>query len=170
MSIRHWSLVIGDGVKRLLVVFCAVPLLAEQQQPTFKATTDLVQIDAVVVDKQGRHVRGLKASDFTLLDRGKVQAISTFEEVEHERVPAAVAARNASTSLSNSRRGYQRSDVREWQRVLDSRSPERSRHGPEHELPRAGLSDRPAATDYDKFNGKEFFAVSPGTRARVPFD
>ena len=59
------------------------------QQPTFKSITDLVQIDAVVVDKQGRHVRGLKASDFTLLDRGKAQTVATFEEILHERVAPA---------------------------------------------------------------------------------
>jgi VWFA-related protein len=84
--------------KLLVLVILALPLLGQtQQQPTFKATTDLVLIDAVVVDQQGRHVRGLKASDFTLLDRGKRQTVATFEEVEHERVPAAVAARRVAT-------------------------------------------------------------------------
>jgi VWFA-related protein len=86
--------------KKLLgLVAGAIPLLAQtQQQPTFKATTDLVLIDAVVVDKQGRHVRELKASAFTLLDRGKPQTIATFEEVLHERVPVAEAARQATVS------------------------------------------------------------------------
>ena len=87
--------------KLLLLVALGAPLLAQsQQQPTFKATADLVQIDAVVVDKQGRHVRGLKASDFTLLDRGKPQTIAAFEEVAHERVPPDEAARRATTTTA----------------------------------------------------------------------
>ena len=60
----------------------------QAQQPTFRSTADLVRIDAVVVDAQGRHVRGLTAADFTLLDRGKPQKVETFEEVTHERAPA----------------------------------------------------------------------------------
>ena len=54
------------------------------QQPTFRSAVDLVQVDVVVVDKDGNQVRGLKAADFTLLDRNKPQTIATFEEVSHE--------------------------------------------------------------------------------------
>ncbi|MEZ5317415.1 MAG: hypothetical protein R2752_08465 [Vicinamibacterales bacterium] len=48
-------------------------------------------MDAVAVDAQGHHVRGLTAADFTLLDRGKPVDIATFEEVQHERAPSAGA-------------------------------------------------------------------------------
>jgi VWFA-related protein len=48
-----------------------------------------VQVDVVVVDKDGQHVRGLASSDFVVLDRKKTQTIATFEEVTHERLPAA---------------------------------------------------------------------------------
>jgi len=59
------------------------------QQPTFRAKAELIIVDAVVVDKNGNAVRGLKASDFALTDRKKPQSISTFEEVTHERSGAA---------------------------------------------------------------------------------
>lgn len=59
--------------------------LPAQQQPTFRSRTELVIVDAVVVDKDGNAVRGLKAADFALTDRKKPRAISTFEEISHTR-------------------------------------------------------------------------------------
>jgi VWFA-related protein len=44
-------------------------------QPTFRAGTRLATIDAVVVDKEGRHVTDLTAADFEVVERGKRQAI-----------------------------------------------------------------------------------------------
>lgn len=72
-------------------VFLAVSLYA--QQTTFRSGIELVQIDVVVVDRQGRHVRGLKAADFALTDRKKSQTIAAFEEVTHERPHAVAGAR-----------------------------------------------------------------------------
>jgi len=69
-------------VRALAAVVFAVALLP-QQAPTFRTGVDLVQVDVVVVDKDGNPVTGLKASDFMLLDRRKPQAIATFEEIAH---------------------------------------------------------------------------------------
>jgi VWFA-related protein len=44
--------------------------------------TKLVQLDAVVVDKSGKIVKGLTQDDFELLEGGKKQQISFFEFVE----------------------------------------------------------------------------------------
>jgi hypothetical protein len=64
----------------------AVALLPQQPAaPTFRARIDLVQVDVVVVDKDGNPVTGMKASDFTLLDRKKPQTIATFEEIAYRR-------------------------------------------------------------------------------------
>jgi VWFA-related protein len=57
-------------------------------QATFRAGVELVQIDVVVVDERGEHVRGLTSGDFTIADRGKPQQIAAFDEVSHERVDA----------------------------------------------------------------------------------
>jgi VWFA-related protein len=62
--------------------------LPAQQKPTFRSRTDLIMIDAVVVDQDGHSVRGLKAADFALTDRKKLQRIETFEEVWHQRPSA----------------------------------------------------------------------------------
>ena len=71
---------------KLLAAISIATLLLFQptQPPTFRTGVDLVQVDVVVVDKDGRHVRGLAAPDFALHDRGRPQAIATFEEIAHE--------------------------------------------------------------------------------------
>jgi VWFA-related protein len=53
------------------------------QQPVFKSTVDLVQVDVVVTDADGIPIRGLTQGDFTVSDRGRPQAISAFDEVSH---------------------------------------------------------------------------------------
>lgn len=74
------------------VALAGTVALAEQAQPpTIRARADLVEVDVVVVDAAGSPVRGLRASDFSLRDRGKPQAIATLDEVTHEpRLSAAV--------------------------------------------------------------------------------
>jgi hypothetical protein len=49
-----------------------------RQQPTFKSATALVEVDAVVLDKNGNFVPGLKLEDITLLENGKPQRIQQF--------------------------------------------------------------------------------------------
>ena len=75
-------------VRIVVLALGAVALQQPQQQPTFKSRVDLVQVNVVAVDATGKHIYGLKASDFTLLDRGKPQIISTFDEVDAEHAPA----------------------------------------------------------------------------------
>jgi VWFA-related protein len=82
----------------------ATALLAQQptsQQPTFRASTQVVPVDVVVVDKDGKHVYGLKASDFELRDRRTRQQISVFAEVNDLTGPDAPAAeRDKATPLT----------------------------------------------------------------------
>jgi VWFA-related protein len=49
-----------------------------RQQATFKSATALVEVDAVVLDKNGNFVPGLKLGDITLLENGKPQRIQQF--------------------------------------------------------------------------------------------
>ncbi|HYL99858.1 MAG TPA: VWA domain-containing protein [Blastocatellia bacterium] len=58
---------------------------AKDQEPVIKIGTDLVQIDAVVLDKNGRVVRGLPKDDFEVFENGKRQQISFFEFVDAGR-------------------------------------------------------------------------------------
>src|SRR5262249_2723310 len=50
----------------------------KQDEPLLRIETELVQIDAVVTDKQGKLARDLKRADFELYDDGKKQEIAHF--------------------------------------------------------------------------------------------
>jgi VWFA-related protein len=50
--------------------------------PQFKSSVDVVHLDVSVLDEQRRPVRGLKPSDFTILEDGQPRDIAVFEAVE----------------------------------------------------------------------------------------
>jgi VWFA-related protein len=47
----------------------------------FTARAELVLVPALVTDKSGNHISGLKQEDFTVLENGAEQKIATFEEI-----------------------------------------------------------------------------------------
>lgn len=53
-----------------------------EPQPVFPAETEMVTVDAVVLDRQGGPVTGLRASDFSLSEEGVRQEIVSFEAVQ----------------------------------------------------------------------------------------
>src|SRR6266849_3648084 len=81
------------------VAFLAAGLVrpAGGQQPTFKSATALVEVDAVVLDKDGNFVPGLKVENITLLENGKPQKIQQFFMVTNNlgQTPGAVASEHA---------------------------------------------------------------------------
>ena len=96
----------GDPVMRIarLTVCGAAMVLAlgavrpaGWQQPTFKSATALVEVDAVVLDKNGNFVPGLKPENITLLENGKPQKIQQFFMVTNNLGQAAGRARQRST-------------------------------------------------------------------------
>ncbi len=52
------------------------------QVPTFRSSTTLIEVDAIVKDAAGRFVAGLSATDFELLEDGVRQSIDAFYLVE----------------------------------------------------------------------------------------
>lgn len=80
-------------MKHALAVLVALPLatalVSSQQPPVFRVATRLVQVSVVVHDRRGEPVTDLKKEDFTILERGKPQAISFFEVVaaDHPAAP-----------------------------------------------------------------------------------
>ena len=75
------------------MVLWAAPLTPQQtgaqsDGPVIRVTVDLVQVDAVVTDSQGRHVTGLKPEDFQILEDGKPQKITHFSYVSGRAIPA----------------------------------------------------------------------------------
>ncbi len=70
------------GLKRPFVISACVVLAgaaALAQQATFKSGTSIVGVLSTVVDGQGRLIPNLEQEDFTILDNGKPQEISFFE-------------------------------------------------------------------------------------------
>jgi len=69
----------------LAIVPALNPAIA-QQQPTFKVSVNVVDVDVTVTDAQGNFVTGLTASDFEVFEDGKPQAIQTFSYIELPRL------------------------------------------------------------------------------------
>jgi Ca-activated chloride channel family protein len=67
---------------RAFAIICAVFLTAGSvlgQQATFKSGTSIVPVLTTVTDSQGRLVPHLEMEDFTILDNGKPQPITLFQ-------------------------------------------------------------------------------------------
>jgi VWFA-related protein len=79
------------SVYTCLLIAVASQAVPPGQQPTFKSTVELVQVDVVVIDKNGNAVRGLTAADFNLTDRKKAQTITSFDEASYKRDAAAAS-------------------------------------------------------------------------------
>jgi VWFA-related protein len=61
---------------------------ADPQAPAFPAGVDIVRIDAVVLDRGGRPVRGLTAADFEVLENGRRRDIASFERIDVRTQPS----------------------------------------------------------------------------------
>jgi len=62
-----------------LLAAATLTAVAQQEPPTFKATTQIVSVPATVLDGQGRLVPNLDQDQFTILDNGKPQDITFFQ-------------------------------------------------------------------------------------------
>ncbi|MBV8205619.1 MAG: VWA domain-containing protein [Acidobacteria bacterium] len=54
---------------------------ARQPEATFRSTTRVVTVNAIVTDSHGKAITGLTQDDFELLDDGKPQAVRFFEAI-----------------------------------------------------------------------------------------
>ncbi|TAK15426.1 MAG: VWA domain-containing protein [Acidobacteria bacterium] len=64
-------------------VLLALALAAPQQNPpVFRTTTNIVALDVTAVDKDGKPVKGLKASDFVVMLDGQQRPVQTVDYVE----------------------------------------------------------------------------------------
>jgi Ca-activated chloride channel family protein len=62
----------------ILIVALAVPAAA-QQQPVFRSTSDVVPLFVTAQDKSGRLITKLTRDDFQVLDNGKPQPLTVFD-------------------------------------------------------------------------------------------
>jgi Ca-activated chloride channel homolog len=81
------------------VAVVAAALIALAQEPTFRSSARIVPVLATVTDAQGRLVPDLEQHQFTILDNGKPQTISFFEN--EVRPFTAVVMLDFSFSMNN---------------------------------------------------------------------
>ena len=88
-----WGMNVGRSLALGVVVLTAGSVLTGQQtQPvkpdsqmppiTFRAEINYVEVDAVVVDRQGNFVRNLRKEDFQIVEDGKPQTVTAFAYVD----------------------------------------------------------------------------------------
>ena len=65
------------------------PKAPARSRTTIRSTVSLVEIDVQVTDRDGKPVKGLTQSQFTVTEDGKAQKISTFEYNDIEQVETA---------------------------------------------------------------------------------
>jgi VWFA-related protein len=67
--------------------------------PKYRVSVDLVQVDAVVTDKKGKHVTGLTADDFQVFEDGKQQEITHFAWVNDQpKTPSGATSAEAANA------------------------------------------------------------------------
>jgi len=80
----------------MLLLFAGALVAGQQPSPpkdpglVLRVTTRMVLVDAIVLDKQGHPVKGLKSDDFALTEDGVHQSIASFSEHNSERANAAL--------------------------------------------------------------------------------
>jgi VWFA-related protein len=67
----------------------ARPAPQDDEDEVVRITTNLVQVDAVVVDKQGRQVTNLTADDFEIFEDNRAQKVTNFSYILNETSPPA---------------------------------------------------------------------------------
>ena len=81
------------------------------QQPVFRSGVDLVTVDVLVVDKDGRPIPELKAEDFTVAVDGKPRRITSVERLTHYDRFATAPDRTQMPNLRREDRVMMRAEV-----------------------------------------------------------
>ncbi len=87
-----------------ILALCGVVLLQAKQAPTptFKSTTELVEVDAIVLDRNGNFVPNLTADQVTIYENGKPQRIQQFFMVSHDAAAGGMSVGGAADDLPES--------------------------------------------------------------------
>ena len=94
----------GLGVALAIAASLAATVFA--QQPTFKVSVNVVDVDVTVTDAQGNFVTGLTPGDFEVFEDGKPQAIQTFSYIElpaDTRTPLTFGGRRVPVDVRSNR-------------------------------------------------------------------
>ncbi|HEY7289351.1 MAG TPA: VWA domain-containing protein [Vicinamibacterales bacterium] len=107
-------------MRRLLVVLSLVASTAFQQAqpPTFRTGTNLVQVDAIVDDRDGQPVSDLTLEDFELLDDGRPMTLRSVRLLGSSRTETGETFAPIRT-VDDEQREASRDDVRVFAILLD---------------------------------------------------
>src|SRR5215469_13086371 len=92
----------------VVTVACAI---AQRPDTAFHVSVNLVQIDAIVTDSKGQHVRGLKAENFEVFEDGKPQKITNFSWIDVSASKPTAFAGSLPVSRPMRRQDFRRSFV-----------------------------------------------------------
>jgi VWFA-related protein len=73
--------VVSTGLGQQSPSSVPAPEVAQATGVTISSRTELVTVPVVVTDKKGKHLSGLKQSDFTIEEDGQKREIATFQEI-----------------------------------------------------------------------------------------
>jgi VWFA-related protein len=73
----------------LFVLLSLGAIAGRQVVPPFTSHTDLIEVDAVVTDRDGDPVKTLQRGDFSVEEDGHPVAVSTFAEIDADRAASA---------------------------------------------------------------------------------
>jgi VWFA-related protein len=103
----------------LIILALSFTLAAQQPTPTpvsddavVKISTDLIQVDATVIDKTGKIIKDLKPEDFELYENGQLQKISNFSFISRIAGGASVGDRTVSGQSGGTVKPITASEVR----------------------------------------------------------
>jgi hypothetical protein len=86
-----------------IAALVSAPGLRAQQRPTFSAKTTLLTLDVAALDKDGKPVPGLVASDFEIKINGTVQPVQAVAYVEAPHAPSAAPNPALAAAVTNRR-------------------------------------------------------------------
>ena len=102
------------GVRKLSIwasvavaLAAGVTAAAQDAAPTFRARVDVITVDVVAVDKQGKPIEDLRPTDFSIKVDGRSRPVVSAQLVKVDRTRAASPAANASGALVSSNVGGQ---------------------------------------------------------------
>ena len=118
------------GPAAVLAQSQAPPPSPQQPQITFRAEVNYVEVDARVLDKDGRFITGLTPEDFQVFEDGKPQKITAFsmvnipvERVERPLFASKLIERDVRTNLEGADGRRSRSGCRNHLRCRTRRAP-----------------------------------------------
>jgi VWFA-related protein len=85
----------------LSVALVASAAEVPQRTPAFPAGVDIVRVDAVVLGRDGRPVKGLTAADFEVLENGKKRDVASFEPIDVRQQAVTAAAATAAPEVES---------------------------------------------------------------------